>query len=276
MKPISPNLFEYTYSLLVTVSSPAQVQRALSIRFDSASWFVAQSLTASTISFGGSTYAAPVVGGTIPRVHRFRTLFYTQAGDQYMSEALEDEILFGSAKFPNEIPEFALAPSSTLFFDVTDMSGPNPTVPYTVQLGITGYRHFDLARPPLVGMVDGQGQRLARRDQPYWYAASGTIGTLSQILLPIYVTEGSKFLARRYDAWSTAEFSAIFSDTGSKQDWQSAAIVKSCLFGNAERPAPLRQPRLIEGNTTLQGKLVDLSGGSNSVQVSLLGTKRVG
>jgi len=267
MKEISPNLYEFSYTLDLVFPLAGNAVNDFELRFDADSFFVLEALSAV-------------------RTGPFVVTFRDQLGNTFMNLPIQDSILFGNAQLPRKLlTKQVFEPMQSLFFTAID-GGTAAAYPHRVQLKLKGYKHLDLGRPPKISTIDPMtGAELARPELFYVFAlntAPALAPSEGPKPFPIQVTNGYTFIAHSIDAFSSVggtggldDFEALISDTGSKRDWSRNFVRRDNLFGTAIFPGWFYQRKIIPGNTVLTVQLTNRSAAlPNTIQVAIVGGKR--
>jgi len=265
MKEISPNLFEFSYTLDLVFPLAGNTVTDVELRFDADSFFVLEALSAV-------------------RTGPFVVTFRDQLGNTFMNLPIQDSILFGNAQLPRKLlTKQVFEPMQSLFFTAID-GGTAAAYPHRVQLKLKGYKHLDLGRPPKISTIDPMtGAEMARPELFYTFAANAALlASEGPKPFPIQITNGYTFIVHSIDAYSSLgaaggldDFDSLVSDTGSKRDWSRNFVRRDNICGTAIFPGWLYQRKMVPGNTVLTVQLTNRSAIlPNAIQFALVGGKR--
>lgn len=172
--------------------------------------------------------------------------------------------VLGTIQLPNLLLDpIVLPPSSALVLKIVDTSN----AANTIQVSLVGYRHYDLARPPVFG-------KLGRPMKWFQYVINSVVAASGLTTPSVKVDSDSDFLIRKVVATSTsASLTAMLSDASSGDQWFDLNQTQGNIFGTAQYPNILAKPKLIKANSTINAQLQDLSAAQNTVQLVFEGAK---
>jgi hypothetical protein len=156
-----------------------------------------------------------------------------------------------------------LPPSSNIQIQLTDLSG----APNSIQLGFSGYRWFNLAKPPVVS-------RSGRRLEWFQQAVNVVLPSNGQTTQQIRIDADADFLVRKIMTTRTYSvgYNVQISDSSSKDTWTDLPQNSQIMAGNAPFPYWLPKPKLLAANSSIGLNFTDLGGGG-TFQFVLEGAK---
>jgi len=192
-------------------------------------------------------------------------------GLDLISDTVRGSTLFGNGQRPNVLKQpYVFGPNTLIRFTIRNRH----TAANTVTVVMSGFRHYDLANPPVVGMIDtATGQKLNRRMQFFAYSFNTLLLAGNNRDFTIQILQDSRFIVHKLSGYSDGLFSLKAGDNTSKQEWSSTLIPSSAILGNAEYNRRVIQPKLLNANTLVNLSLREDSLANNNVNVVLEGCK---
>lgn len=172
-------------------------------------------------------------------------------------------ILAGMENLPAILRDpIILAPSSNLQAIVTDTSG----APNRIQLSFSGWKHYDLAHPPVNGKA---GSRL----EWFQHVVNATLVAAGRADTQVRIDADADFLVRKIIRTTADTFNMLISDSSSRDAWFDNYQEDSSVAGNAAFPFWLPKPKLVRANSSISVSLQNVGGVGGAIQLVLEGAK---
>jgi hypothetical protein len=240
----------------VTVGAGLSVPVAIPTYPDS--YMVVKKLTAtgtvSPLALAGNSFTALIYNSATGRtlqnipVNAFNLFGGLDAAGNSLPAVLKDPII--------------LPPSSNIQIQLTDLSGSSNRI----QLTFSGYRWFNLAKPPVVS-------RSGKRLEWFQNGLNVTLAANGGANQTLRIDSDADFLVRKIMATQAVNFSGQISDSSSKDTWSDQLVDMGNLVGKAAFPFWLPKPKLLAANSSVSFQFQDLSGTGGTFQLVLEGAK---
>jgi hypothetical protein len=176
----------FSYSVETTPDLAGNERRQVSIRTQADSWFIVKSLV------GISNVVLPI--GSFAR-GSFNVLISDEgSGRNWASSAVNQNNVVGTVLFPHVLREpIVLAPNTLITLDLTNLL----PVANAVQIVMDGFKHFDLAHPPMPEQVVPPANR---RKRWFQYIVDKTVAANNRDTAQLKIQSDSWFYAQEVTA----------------------------------------------------------------------------